>query len=35
MKQSKNQKPVREKTLKEDGIEVLGVKAFFDIKNND
>lgn len=35
MKQSKNQKPVREKTLKEDGIEVVGVKAFFDIKNND
>jgi hypothetical protein len=28
-------KPVREKTLKEDGIEVVWVKAFFDIKNND
>ena len=28
-------KPVREKNLKEDGIDVVGVKAFFDIKNND
>ena len=34
MKQ-KSKKPVREKTLKEDGIEVVWVKAFFDIKNND
>lgn len=35
MRQIKSVKPVREKTLKEDWIEVVGVKAFFDIKNND
>lgn len=34
MKQKIHNKPVREKTLKEDWIEVVGVKAFFDIKNN-
>lgn len=28
-------KPVRDKTLKEDWIEVISVKSFFDIKNND
>jgi len=35
MRQNKSVKPVREKTLKEDWIEVVWVKAFFDIKNND
>lgn len=30
-----NKKPVRDKTLKDDWIEVCWVKAFFDIKNND
>lgn len=34
-KQNVTVKPVREKTLKEDWIEVVWVKAFFDIKNND
>lgn len=31
----KTKKPVREKTLLVDWIEVVPVKAFFDIKNND